>query len=167
MLFRSSGGSHTVTKPYTLPTHEDTLHVAACLMLYSITVIGAALRGIVARTFYSLGDSKTPVKNGMMMVVLNATLSVFLVRVIGIKGIALGTSIASIFGCTLLTYQLRRMIGPLKAKNFLKGFCKIALISAVMIVISRFLYNYLNTNLGVFLSLMISAIFGIDRKSVV
>lgn len=142
-------------------SHADTIAVSQCLMLYSLTIFGASLREIVSRTFYCIGDSKTPVKNGMVMVVLNAVLSIAFSQKIGLKGIALGTSVASIIGCITLTYQLRKKIGRLNTKEFIKNFGKIIGISVFMIVLSRLLYNGLNIYLSVFKSLAISATFGV------
>lgn len=142
-------------------SHDDTVAVSQCLMLYSLTIFGAAMREIVSRTFYALGDSKTPVKNGMAMVLLNAVLSVIFASKIGLKGIALGTSTASILGCVILLYQLRRKIGRLNMKSFVKSFAKLFTISGVMIVLSRFLYNFLEPNLNVVKSLFLSAGFGV------
>ena len=142
-------------------SHSDTLAVSACLMLYSLTVFGAAMREVVSRTFYCLGDSKTPVKNGMAMVCLNAVLSVIFSQQIGLKGIALGTSTASIIGCITLTWQLRKKIGRFNMKNFIKEFLKIVIISLFMISVARLLYNELSLHIGVVKGLMISAFFGV------
>lgn len=142
-------------------SHNDTIAVSQCLMLYSLTIFGASLREIVSRTFYCMGDSKTPVKNGMVMVALNAILSIAFSQKIGLKGIALGTSTASIIGCLTLTYKLRKKIGRLNTKEFIKNFAKIMAISIVMITLSRLLYNQLNIYISVFKSLAISASFGV------
>ncbi len=142
-------------------SHSDTIAVSHCLMLYSLTVFGVAMREIVARTFYCLGDSKTPVKNGMAMVAVNAILSIFFSKVIGLKGIALGTSVASIAGCIILLLFLRKKIGRLNIKQFAKNFIKIFLISFVMIVISRLLYDFLLPYMGLVKSLFLSAGFGV------
>lgn len=142
-------------------SHSDTIAVSQCLMLYSLTVFGVAMREIVSRTFYCIGDSKTPVKNGMAMVAVNAILSIIFSKVIGLKGIALGTSISSIIGCVILLLFLRRKIGRLNIKTFAKNFVKILLISIVMIILSRILYEFLVLYIGVKKSLLLSAGFGV------
>ena len=142
-------------------SHADTIAVSQCLMLYSLTVFGVAMREIVSRTFYCIGDSKTPVKNGMAMVAVNAILSIIFSKVIGLKGIALGTSVASIIGCVILLLFLRRKIGRLNIKAFAKNFIKILLISIVMIILSRILYEFLVLYIGVKKSLVLSAGFGV------
>lgn len=142
-------------------SHQDTIAVSRCLIFYSLTIFGVAMREIVSRTFYALGDSKTPVKNGMAMVVLNAALSVFFANKIGLEGIALGTAVSSMVGCLILLYLLRKKIGCLNMKSFVKTFIKISLITSVMIVISRLFYNILLTNMKVEKSLFLSAALGV------
>ena len=59
---------------------------------------------IVSPIFYALGRSRTPVTVSVMTVLVNAGLNVMLVRVLGFRGLALGTSIAALFNAaTLLT----------------------------------------------------------------
>lgn len=140
-------------------SHADTIAVSQCLMLYSLTVFGVAMREIVSRTFYCIGDSKTPVKNGMAMVAVNAILSIVFSKMIGLKGIALGTSVASITGCITLLICLRNKIGKLNIKIFAKNFMKILLISILMIVLARILYEFLTLYMDVEKSLILSAGF--------
>lgn len=142
-------------------SHSDTVAVSQCLMLYSLTVFGVAMREIVSRTFYCIGDSKTPVKNGMAMVAVNAILSIIFSKIIGLKGIALGTSVASIIGCLILLLYLRKKIGRLNIKAFAKSFIKIVLISLVMIILSRIVYDFLASYISVEKSLVLAAGFGV------
>ncbi len=142
-------------------SRADTIAVSSCLVFYSFTMLGASLREIVSRAFYCIGDSKTPVKNGMVMVGLNAILSIIFSKIIGIGGIALGTTVASIMGSLTLTYQLRNKIGKLNTVFFIKNLIKITVISIVMIVPSRFLYDIMNNYMEVSKALVVTAGFGV------
>lgn len=137
---------------------SDTIAVAGCLMMYSLTMIGACLREIISRTFYSIGDSKTPVKNGMVMVVLNAVVSVILSKMIGIRGIALGTSVASIIGAISLMALLRRRIGRFNLKRFSKSLLIICGISVISVGLARVVYDFMLPILEVKKDLFVSAI---------
>ncbi|WAW15120.1 murein biosynthesis integral membrane protein MurJ [Peptostreptococcus equinus] len=143
-------------------SHDDTIKVSECLAFFSFTMIGASLREIVARTFYCLGDSRTPVKNGMLMVFMNATFSIFLARFIGLKGIALGTSLASLIGTLTLTILLRKKIGKLNTKAFLKNIIKILFISLSVIGIAKLGFNeikyILETDKALFLTALIASV---------
>ncbi|MDY6232920.1 murein biosynthesis integral membrane protein MurJ, partial [Peptostreptococcus porci] len=141
-------------------SHSDTLKVAACLMVYSLTIFGVSIREIVSRTFYSLGDSRTPVKNGMIMVIVNSGLSIILSKYLGLVGIAYGTAISSILGSFILTYLLRKKIGKLNIKNFAKNTMIIAGISTLMIALSKLLYNWTKMSLDTEKSFFITVVFG-------
>ncbi|MDY4127927.1 murein biosynthesis integral membrane protein MurJ [Peptostreptococcus porci] len=141
-------------------SHSDTLKVAACLMVYSLTIFGVSIREIVSRTFYSLGDSRTPVKNGMIMVIVNSGLSIILSKYLGLVGIAYGTAISSILGSFILTYLLRKKIGKLNIKNFAKNTTIIAGISTLMIALSKLLYDWTKMSLDTEKSFFITVVFG-------
>ena len=52
---------------------------------------------IASPTFYSLRESRTPVVVSVLTVAINLVLNITLVRVLGYRGLALGTAVASIF----------------------------------------------------------------------
>lgn len=139
-------------------TQNDTIQVAICLFMYSFTMIGACMREITSRTFYSLGDSKTPVKNGIAMVILNAISSIFLSKYVGIGGIALGTSIASILGAISLMMLLRKKIGKFNLKKFAIDIVKILIISIFAVVPLRPVFDILSRSLEVSKALVLISV---------
>ena len=68
----------------------------------------------------------------MFTVVVNATLNIVLVRMMGFTGLALGTSIAAIFNATVLIVLLRRYLGSLHERRILSSLVRIAVASAAM-----------------------------------
>jgi putative peptidoglycan lipid II flippase len=66
--------------------------------------------------------------------VVNAVLNVVLVRFIGFRGLALGTSMAALFNATLLMVLLRQRLGGLDGRRIASSFLKIAVASIVMAV---------------------------------
>lgn len=142
-------------------TAQDTIRVSQCLALFSITMLGISFRDVVARTFYSLGDTKTPVKNGMFMVLMNAVFSFILSRYIGLPGIAMGTSIASVIGAGTLLILLRKKIGKLNTRVFIKNALKISAISIMVIGPARLAYDRLVAFIGVDKSLFLVAILAV------
>ena len=89
-------------------TPADTAATAAALQFYAIGLVGYSVVRIASPVFYALGENRTPVKVSIATVVVNAVLNVILVRMIGYRGLALGTSIAALFNATLLMVLLRR-----------------------------------------------------------
>ena len=64
------------------------------LMFYSLGILGVMARDLLSRTFYSLQETKTPMKNGVVAVLLNIVLSLILVNFMEIGGLALASAIS-------------------------------------------------------------------------
>ncbi len=71
---------------------SDTAATAAALQFYAVGLLGYSIVRIASPAFYALGDSRTPVKISIAAVIANAGLNLALVRVLGYRGLALGTS---------------------------------------------------------------------------
>jgi putative peptidoglycan lipid II flippase len=113
-------------------TPEDTAATAAGLMFYAPGLIGYSAVKIASPTFYALRDSRTPVMASMLSVVANVALNVTLVRVMGYRGLALGTAIAALLNAGMLLWLLRGRLGGIEGGRVATTFAKIAAASAVM-----------------------------------
>lgn len=91
---------------------RDTLLTAEPLLYFALGMWAYALVDMLPRAFYALHDSVTPLKFAMSVVVLDALLSLILVRVMGLGGLALAFSIATGVQVLLLLAALRRRVGP-------------------------------------------------------
>jgi len=67
-----------------------------------------------------------------LSVAVNAMASLALVQVLGYRGLALGTSVASLFNATVLLVLLRRRIGGLEGRQLLGSIARIVVASAAM-----------------------------------
>ncbi|KAB3534733.1 murein biosynthesis integral membrane protein MurJ [Alkaliphilus pronyensis] len=126
------------------------------LFYYSIGMMGFGLREVLSRAFYSMHDTKTPVKNAALGMILNIILNIILSRYLGIGGLALATSIAAIFTTILLFVSLRKKIGPFGMKQISISFLKILFASLAMGGLAKLSFNYLTTSLSQNLSLLIA-----------
>ena len=113
-------------------TAADTAATAAALQLYSVGLLGYSVVRIASPAFYALGKAPTPVKVSIATVLFNAALNIMLVRTLGYRGLALGTSIAALFNATLLLILLRRDLGGLGGGRVPASLIKIVLASAAM-----------------------------------
>ncbi|AVX30373.1 putative peptidoglycan lipid II flippase [Carboxydocella thermautotrophica] len=84
-----------------------TAMTAEALAFLSLGLLAFALREIFSRAFYSLQDTLTPLTNGIMTVLLNVGLNAILVRLMGLSGIALATSLASNLMILYLGWRLK------------------------------------------------------------
>ena len=113
-------------------TPADTAATAAALQLYALGLLGYSVVRIVSPAFYALGEARTPVKVSVATVLFNAALNIMLVRALGYRGLALGTSIAALFNATLLLMLLRRHLAGLEGGRVLASMLKIVVASALM-----------------------------------
>ena len=113
-------------------TSHDTAATAAALMFYAPGLLGYSAVKIASPSFYALRDSRTPVIISMASVALNLVLNLVLVRVMGYRGLALGTAIAALFNALALLILLGRRIGGLESRRVTIALLKIVVASAVM-----------------------------------
>jgi putative peptidoglycan lipid II flippase len=113
-------------------TPADTAATAAALQFYAIGLVGYSIVRIASPTFYALNESRTPVKVSVASVLVNAVLNIALVRVMGYRGLALGTSIAALVNAAALIILLRRRLGGLEERRVLTSFTKITAASLAM-----------------------------------
>jgi putative peptidoglycan lipid II flippase len=104
-------------------THPQTLATAWALQWFAIGIVGHSLLEVLARAFYALSDTWTPVRFGIASVVVNIALSLALVRVLGdptalangpFGGVALANSLATLAEAVVLLALLRRRVPPLR-----------------------------------------------------
>ena len=113
-------------------TPFDTAETAAALMFYAPGLLGYSIVKIASPSFYSLRDSRTPVIVSVGSVLLNLAINLVLVRVMGFRGLALGTAIAAIVNAAVLLWLLQRRLGGLEGRRIAVSFVKIAVASVVM-----------------------------------
>lgn len=88
-------------------------------------------------------DTKTPMVNAAIGIVINIILNIILSRYMGIAGLALATSIAGTVTAILIFLSFRKKIGPFGMKEVAVNVAKISAASAVMGVAARMAYDYL------------------------
>jgi putative peptidoglycan lipid II flippase len=104
---------------------HDTYATTAALMCYAPGLLGYSAVKIASPSFYSLRDSRTPVVVSVIAVLTNLTINLLLVRVMGYRGLALGTALAAMFNAGALLWLLRRRLGGLDERRVFVAFVKI------------------------------------------
>lgn len=117
---------------------------AGALRFYSLGLFAFSAGPLVARTFYSFQDTVTPVIVSFLAIGMNICLNAILVRVMAHLGLALATSISSIFSFILLLFLLRKKLGYIGGKKLIINFAKISLSSFIMGCILFFLKGHLS-----------------------
>jgi putative peptidoglycan lipid II flippase len=126
-------------------TAADTAATAAALQFYALGLLAYSVVRIVSPIFYALGRSRTPVTVSVMTVLVNAGLNVVLVRVLGFRGLALGTSIAALFNATTLLIVLRNHLHGIHDGRILGAFARITAAAGAMGLVAAALNQMLET----------------------
>lgn len=113
-------------------TENEITAAAGLLFMYSIGIIGIGLKEILDRAFYSLKETKVSAINGFIIMTVNIVLSLILMRYMGAYGIPLAYSIASLSGCVILLYWLKRRIGKF-GEGLMETLIKSLISSAIML----------------------------------
>ncbi|EJV64232.1 murein biosynthesis integral membrane protein MurJ [Bacillus cereus] len=92
---------------------EATMMTAGALFYYAFGMLFLGYREVLNRVFYSFHDTKTPMVNGIIAIVVNIIFSIVLAEFMSFKGIALASSIAAAVTSILL---LRSMYYKFKIK---------------------------------------------------
>jgi len=111
------------------------------LSFYSIGLFSFGGIKILVTAFYSLQDTKTPVKVAALCLVINATLNFILMGPLKVGGIALASSIAATIDFLILFYVMNRRLGGLQSDLF-GYFVKIAFAAFVTGIIEYWLWRH-------------------------
>ncbi len=101
-------------------------------MYYSIGMFATGTREVLAKVFFSLHDTKTPVINTTVSMLINIILNLILSRLMGIGGLALASSISAVICTILLLISLRKKLGGFDTKRIYEAFLKTLHASLIM-----------------------------------
>jgi putative peptidoglycan lipid II flippase len=122
---------------------QSTFLTAQALLCYALGLWAFSVIRVIVSAFYSLQDSKTPMKAGIVAFVVNVICSIILMYPLKHSGLALATSIATAVNVIMLTVVLKRRIGVFLDQEFYKSVFNIFLSSfamwGVIILIGTFL----------------------------
>ena len=139
---------------------------STALVYYSIGLVAIAVRVMLNKVFYSLQDTKTPMVNAAIGVVIDVVLNFALVGPFGIRGLAVSTSISSIVIVILAFYKLREKLGPIGISNMMTALSKTLVASLVMGFLVYIIYFKVGallpqTTMTQLLSLMVAVLAGV------
>jgi putative peptidoglycan lipid II flippase len=108
---------------------------AAALALYAPGLVGYSVVKLASPSFYALRDARTPVTISVVSIAVNLVLNLWLFRLMGFLGLALGTGLAATVNAALLLVLLSKRIGGLDAPRIWRAFLKITVASLVMAIV--------------------------------
>ncbi len=111
---------------------QSTAETAFALQFFAIGLFAHSCLEIVARAFYAMHDTKTPVLVGVLAMGLNLALSLLLIAPLAQGGLALANSLATIVEMGALLYILRRRLGSLDDRRLFMSVGRIVIAAAAM-----------------------------------
>lgn len=130
------------------------------LAIYSFDNISNTIKNIYSNLFFSLKQSKTPMKATYIIVGINIVLSVILSQFLSIYGLALATTIAGIFGVIYMLYKSEKLYKKQQMTVIDSSFLMYIISSLVMIFVLFLLKQFIyirNDFLYLIFSLFIGA----------
>jgi len=109
-----------------------TIGTADALMFYSVGIWAMVGVRVIAATFYSMQDTRTPVMTAAATMVINVLLSLLLMGPLKHAGLAFANALAAICNFTMLFFFLRRKLGGIGTGRIVISFIKTFSASAVM-----------------------------------
>ena len=114
---------------------------ALSLVAYGSGLVAFIMVKILAPVFLSRGDTKTPVKVGVIAMVSNVFLNIIFAYYFAHVGLAIATSISAVINASLLYYYLNKQSIFNVSNDLIKMFFKVLLASFIMVI---FILNFSN-----------------------
>ncbi|MCK4422597.1 MAG: polysaccharide biosynthesis C-terminal domain-containing protein [Candidatus Omnitrophica bacterium] len=133
---------------------ESTRRTASVLLFYSLGLFAYGGIHVVVKAYYSLKDTRTPVRIGIIALISNICLNLILMQYLREGGLALATTLSSMLNFALLVFILSKKIGSWGLKEIFILFLKVLLSAGIMAAVAQMLI----TSLPVLLIIPISII---------
>lgn len=116
-------------------TSNDVSMTAVALTCYSTGMIGLAVNEILSKSFFSMQNSKTPMINAVISMIVNVILAYTLSHALGIAGLALATAGGSTTNALLNYICIRKYYKRLFTRRDIVSILKTAVSAVIMGVV--------------------------------
>jgi putative peptidoglycan lipid II flippase len=113
-------------------TEYSTMITTSALFFYTFGLFAYAGIKILVSAYYSMGDTRTPVKTASVSLLVNLVLNLILMWPLKVGGLALATSIAAMFNFITLYVILVKRVGDIDTSRILDTFARVFAASLVM-----------------------------------
>ncbi|MFQ5911620.1 MAG: murein biosynthesis integral membrane protein MurJ [Nitrospinota bacterium] len=125
-------------------TATDTAMTARAVIAYAAGLVAYAGVKIIVSAFYSLQDTRTPVRIAAWVLMANVALNLLLMIPLKHAGLALASALCAYLNVGLLLRSLRRRLGPLRGRAILGSLLRIlpptGVLAAVVYGVNRMIY---------------------------
>lgn len=107
-------------------------NTSLALFWYAIGIFPYCAIMILLKAFYAFDDIKMPIYAGIFGIITNVIVSVLTMNIFGLRGLALGTSLASTVNMLVFFIALKKHLPTIKYGSFLQSFVRILISSLGM-----------------------------------
>jgi putative peptidoglycan lipid II flippase len=111
---------------------RSTPMTANAVLFYSLGLPAFGIARGIAQAFYSVQDTKTPVKAGVASMIANIAFNLALMIPLGLRGLALATALAGYVNVGFMLAPLRRKVGPLPVRPLLAALVRVLIASGAL-----------------------------------
>ncbi len=122
---------------------EGVAAISALLKYYSVGMIGLGLNEILSKAFFSLHDSKTPMRNSIISMVVNIAFAFIFYNIMSTNGLALAAALGSIVNAALNWFCIARKYPDMIKGSDVLNMIKAVISAAVMFAVMYAIYNLL------------------------
>lgn len=124
-------------------TASDSWLTYEVMVFLALSITVYAIRDLLIRAFYALGDSRTPFTTSFVTILATFGLSLVLVPSMGVGGVALASSAAAGINFAVLAWLLRRRVGAWMQRESWLHLAKVAVASIPMAVLGTMSFGAL------------------------
>ncbi len=127
---------------------DSTNRASLALMCLAPGLVAFSTVNILARAFYALGDTQTPMKISIACLAVNLILAIALVEPLRQGGLGLANTATSICNVSLLLYWLRRKLARLEMEPLQATFLPLAIAGTLAGLVAWFGWQFWEGSLG-------------------
>lgn len=122
-------------------TDSDAVRTASALFFYTPAMVTYGVRDILNKAFYSMKDTKTPMINSFIGILINIILDFILIKYMAVAGLALATTISLVITTIILIIKLNNKYITIDFKSLGIVVIKIIFAASIMGIFVYFI-NY-------------------------
>ena len=146
--------------------NQDAIELTQGLLgIYAIGMLFMAFRSTLNNVFYSMKDTKTPAVNASVGALLNIVLNLTLPYFLGVKGIALSSTLTAVYITSSLMWNMMKKNEAIDMKVFFTNIWRIVLSGVIMFIAISLFHHFMNelnsllmVSLGVLIAVIIYSI---------
>ncbi len=129
-------------------TAESTARTTAALLCLAPGLIAFSVNNLIARAFYALGDTKTPMRVSVFCLGFNLLIALFLIPLFAQRGMGMANTLSAILNSALLTFALRKKLPKLSIRDLAGNFAGVAAAAVVAGTLAWFAARGIQQQLG-------------------